>query len=113
VDTSWGCTVLKWDKKPIELDEETEIEVEITPEEAGFFHKTVKVYGKRNDSADCKRDGKLKLRIYGDCMDVIYTWRNRVLYKAFMFVCISVTNENAKVKSLLHSGQDNRVTIIF
>jgi hypothetical protein len=45
VDTSCGCTVPKWDKKPIEPEEETEIEVEITPEETGFFHKTVKVYG--------------------------------------------------------------------
>jgi hypothetical protein len=45
VDTSCGCTVPIWDKKPIESGEETEITVEIQPEESGFFHKTVRVYG--------------------------------------------------------------------
>jgi hypothetical protein len=45
VDASCGCTVPSWDKKPIEPGEETEITVEIQPEESGFFHKTIRVYG--------------------------------------------------------------------
>jgi hypothetical protein len=45
VDTSCGCTVPSWDKKPVEPGEETEITVEIQPEEPGVFHKTVSVYG--------------------------------------------------------------------
>jgi hypothetical protein len=44
VDASCGCTVPAWEKKPIEPGEETEIKLEITPEETGFFHKTVRVY---------------------------------------------------------------------
>jgi hypothetical protein len=44
VDASCGCTVPSWDKKPVELGAETEITVEIQPEEAGFFHKTIHVY---------------------------------------------------------------------
>jgi hypothetical protein len=45
VDASCGCTVPIWEKKPIEPGEETEITVEIQPEESGFFHKTIRVYG--------------------------------------------------------------------
>jgi hypothetical protein len=45
VDTSCGCTVPGWNKKPVEPGEETEITVEIQPEEQGVFHKTVSVYG--------------------------------------------------------------------
>jgi hypothetical protein len=45
VNTSCGCTVPTWDKKPIEPGEETEIKVEIQPEESGVFHKTIQVYG--------------------------------------------------------------------
>jgi hypothetical protein len=45
VDASCGCTVPSWEKKPIEPGEETEIKVEIQPEESGFFHKTIRVYG--------------------------------------------------------------------
>ncbi|GHT87646.1 hypothetical protein FACS189474_0960 [Bacteroidia bacterium] len=44
VNTSCGCTVPVWDKSPIEPNQETEIRVEITPEESGFFHKTIQVY---------------------------------------------------------------------
>jgi hypothetical protein len=45
VDASCGCTVPSWDKKPIEPGEETDITIEIQPEESGFFHKTIRVYG--------------------------------------------------------------------
>jgi hypothetical protein len=44
VDASCGCTIPSWDKKPIEPGEETEITVEIQPEESGFFYKTIRVY---------------------------------------------------------------------
>jgi hypothetical protein len=44
VDASCGCTVPAWEKKPIEPGEETAITLEITPEETGFFHKTIRVY---------------------------------------------------------------------
>jgi hypothetical protein len=44
VDASCGCTVPVWEKKPVDSGEETEISLEITPEESGFFHKTVRVY---------------------------------------------------------------------
>jgi hypothetical protein len=44
VDASCGCTVPSWDKKPIEPGEETEIKIEIQPEDSGFFHKTIRVY---------------------------------------------------------------------
>jgi hypothetical protein len=44
VESSCGCTVPSWEKKPVEPGEETEIRVEIQPEEAGAFHKTIRVY---------------------------------------------------------------------
>jgi hypothetical protein len=44
VDTSCGCTVPSWDRKPVEHGAETEITVEIQPEEPGFFHKMIRVY---------------------------------------------------------------------
>jgi hypothetical protein len=44
VDTSCGCTVPSWEKKPVEPGGETEIILEIHPEESGSFHKTVRVY---------------------------------------------------------------------
>jgi hypothetical protein len=45
VNTSCGCTVPTWEKKPIEAGEETEIKVAIKPEESGVFHKTIQVFG--------------------------------------------------------------------
>ncbi|MDR1582347.1 MAG: DUF1573 domain-containing protein [Prevotellaceae bacterium] len=44
VDASCGCTVPVWEKKPVEPGDETGITLEITPEETGVFHKTVRVY---------------------------------------------------------------------
>lgn len=44
VDASCGCTTPKWDKIPINPNEETSINVEIKPDEAGFFNKTIHVY---------------------------------------------------------------------
>jgi hypothetical protein len=45
VNTSCGCTVPEWDKQPIAPGKSTEIKVSITPEEKGYFNKTVTVYG--------------------------------------------------------------------
>jgi hypothetical protein len=44
VDTSCGCIVASWDKKPVKPGEETEITVEIQREESGPFRKFVQVY---------------------------------------------------------------------
>jgi hypothetical protein len=43
VDASCGCTVPEWDKQPIKSGQTTEIKVQITPEEEGFFNKTITV----------------------------------------------------------------------
>jgi hypothetical protein len=51
VDTSCGCTVPSWNRKPVEPGEGTEIRVEIQPEEPGVFHKTVQVYGNTKNGA--------------------------------------------------------------
>jgi hypothetical protein len=45
VNTSCGCTVPEWEKYPIAPGKSTEIKVKITPEEKGYFNKTVTVYG--------------------------------------------------------------------
>jgi hypothetical protein len=44
VNASCGCTKPVWDKHPITSGNETSITLEIQPEDAGFFHKTVQVY---------------------------------------------------------------------
>ena len=44
IDASCGCTVPIWEKKPIKPNKETSITIEVTPEETGFFHKTIQVY---------------------------------------------------------------------
>jgi hypothetical protein len=45
VDASCGCTVPAWEKQPVASGGETEIRLEIQPEETGVFRKTVRVYG--------------------------------------------------------------------
>jgi hypothetical protein len=44
VSTSCGCTAVDWEKQPTESGETAAIKVEIKPEEAGFFDKTITVY---------------------------------------------------------------------
>jgi hypothetical protein len=44
IDASCGCTKPYWDKNPIPPGKETSVTLEIQPEDAGFFHKTVRVY---------------------------------------------------------------------
>lgn len=43
VSTTCGCTVPKWSKQPILPNRTTEIVVEITPSNIGFFRKTITV----------------------------------------------------------------------
>lgn len=43
VSTTCGCTVPKWSKQPILPNRTTEIVVEITPSNKGFFRKTITV----------------------------------------------------------------------
>lgn len=44
IDASCGCTVPSWDKKPVKNQEETDIKVEIRPDHAGYFNKTIYVH---------------------------------------------------------------------
>jgi hypothetical protein len=44
VNASCGCTVPEWEKQPIAPGKSTEIKIRITPEEKGYFDKTVTVY---------------------------------------------------------------------
>ncbi|MDR0506068.1 MAG: DUF1573 domain-containing protein [Dysgonamonadaceae bacterium] len=53
-----GCTVPVWEKQPVEQGGETEIRLEIQPEETGVFHKTVSVYGN-------VKDGVIKVAVKG------------------------------------------------
>jgi hypothetical protein len=45
VSTSCGCTQVEWDKQPIEPGRTTELKVEMTPDETGYFNKSLVVYG--------------------------------------------------------------------
>jgi hypothetical protein len=44
VESSCGCTVPNWEKQPVATGKNTEIKVKITPEEKGYFNKTVTVH---------------------------------------------------------------------
>jgi hypothetical protein len=58
VDASCGCTVPEWEKQPISAGKSTEIKVKITPEEKGYFNKTITVY--------CNtEEGRILLKISG------------------------------------------------
>ncbi len=58
IKSSCGCTVPNWDKSPVKPGDKTRVEVEIKPEESGYFHKTIDVY--------CNiEDRKLELSIKG------------------------------------------------
>jgi hypothetical protein len=50
VSTSCGCTVVEWEKKPVLPGETMNIKVGMTPDETGYFSKTIKVYGNVNES---------------------------------------------------------------
>jgi hypothetical protein len=44
VESSCGCTVPEWEKKPIASGKSTEIKVKITPEKSEYFNKTITVH---------------------------------------------------------------------
>jgi hypothetical protein len=44
VSTSCGCTNVEWEKQPIAPGKTTTIRVDITPDETGYFSKTINVY---------------------------------------------------------------------
>jgi hypothetical protein len=45
VAASCGCTNVEWNKQPVELGQTAKVKAEMTPEETGYFNKTI----------DCKR----------------------------------------------------------
>jgi hypothetical protein len=62
VDASCGCTVPNWVKQPVAAGKTTEIKVRITPEEQGYFNKTVTVH--------CNTEsGQVSLKIKGMAED--------------------------------------------
>jgi len=44
VSASCGCTNVEWEKRPIEPGQAVNISVEMTPEETGYFSKTIDVH---------------------------------------------------------------------
>jgi hypothetical protein len=61
IKSSCGCTVPDWDKSPVKPGEETQVRVEIKPEELGYFHKTIDVY--------CNiKDSKIQLTVTGNIL---------------------------------------------
>lgn len=44
VGTTCGCLVPKWSKMPIQPNETTEINVEVTPDKKGYFKKGITIY---------------------------------------------------------------------
>jgi hypothetical protein len=45
VSASCGCTSVDWDRQPIEPGQSAEVKAVLTPEESGYFNKTIEVYG--------------------------------------------------------------------
>ena len=50
VSASCGCANVNWERRPVEPEQTTIIRVEMTPEETGYFSKTVEVYCNANES---------------------------------------------------------------
>jgi hypothetical protein len=58
IDASCGCTVPEWEKQPVATGKSTEIKVKITPEEKGYFNKTITVH--------CNiEEGQISLKVKG------------------------------------------------
>ena len=58
VSASCGCTNVKWEKRPVELGKTAVVSVDMTPDETGYFSKTIDIY--------CNiKDIPLKLTING------------------------------------------------
>ena len=62
VSASCGCTEVEWEKQPIKSGMYAKVKVELTPEETGFFNKTLDVYGNMELSP-------LTLKITGNAVD--------------------------------------------
>ena len=50
ISVSCGCTNVTWDKQPISPEQTTIVQVEMMPDETGYFTKTVVVYCNANES---------------------------------------------------------------
>lgn len=50
VDASCGCTHVDWDKQPVKPGQSTKIAVEIKMDDAGYFNKTLEVFGNMEPS---------------------------------------------------------------
>jgi hypothetical protein len=50
ISASCGCTNVEWDKQPIAPGKTTTVRVVMTPDETGFFSKTVAVYCNAKES---------------------------------------------------------------
>jgi len=50
VSASCGCTNVKWDKQPVEPGKKAIISVDMTPDETGYFNKSVDVYCNAKES---------------------------------------------------------------
>lgn len=50
VDASCGCTLVDWEKQPIKPGNSTEIDVELTMDDTGYFNKTLEVFGNMEPS---------------------------------------------------------------
>ncbi len=50
ISTSCGCTSVEYDKKPVDPGKETEIKVEMNPDETGYFNKMIEVHCNIEDS---------------------------------------------------------------
>ena len=47
---SCGCANVEWEKQPVEPGQTASIRVEMTPDETGYFNKTLDVYCNANES---------------------------------------------------------------
>jgi hypothetical protein len=58
VNASCGCTIPEWDKQPVKTGKSAKIKVRITPEEKGYFNKTITVH--------CNtEEGQISLKVKG------------------------------------------------
>jgi len=62
VSASCGCTNMNWEKQPVKPGKATGIQVEMTPEETGYFNKSIHVFCNSKKSP-------LKLTITGTVED--------------------------------------------
>jgi hypothetical protein len=62
VNASCGCIISEWEKQPIKTGKTSEIKIRITPEEKGYFNKTITV--------QCNtQEGQILLKVNGTVTD--------------------------------------------